>query len=129
MKQDMITWVRDLEEEVISLRRQMRELTGVESDDKWHMLNLTRSEERILRVLLLRDLATHEAIATALYWDKHECYGDETIKVFMSNIRRKLPFLKPWITCKWGLGYVLHPEGKHRLMFELRNPGVASKPA
>jgi DNA-binding response OmpR family regulator len=123
MTEDKAKWVRDLQDEIETLKRQLREVTGSgDTNHRWDMLGLTPSEERILRVLLVRDFAPHDALHTAVYWDKRDNGADATIKVFIAHLRKKLPFLRPWIKCLSGRGYALHYEGKHRLLFELMNP-------
>jgi len=124
MNRDEAIWLSDAKEEAATLKRQLREITG-EDSEKWHLLGLTKSEERVLRVLLIRDFVPMEAFETALYWDKPEIADSRTLQVFICRIKEKLPFLREWIKPKYGQGYWLHPEGKHRLMFELQNPGVA----
>lgn len=72
---------------------------------------LTKTEQRIVRVCLARELATKEAIATALYWDKDEpADGMSNINVHMSKIRRKLKPFGIEIKTSWGKGFYVPSE-------------------
>jgi DNA-binding response OmpR family regulator len=115
---DMVRWCRDLEAEVEHLRRQIKQICG-DDEPRLHKFGLTPSEERILRLLLIRDFASHEAISSILYWDKREEASPGTVKVFVSNLRRKLPAIKHWLKCVAGRGYYLTQEGKHWIRAEL----------
>lgn len=129
MTPDQIKWVRDLEDEVAHLRRTLKSITdgdGADPRDLWYKLGLTAMEQRLLRVLMLRSYAPRGVMMDALYWDKRDTADPKIIDVLLTRIRKKLPFLRPHIVVKYGEGHSLTPEGKHRLMFELRYPTGAT---
>lgn len=79
---------------------------------EWH---LTPTQERIMRVCLTREVATKEAIATALYWDKPEpAEAINNINVHMVRIRRKLKPFGIEIKTRWGKGFYVPAETRDR---------------
>lgn len=118
MTTDTEKWRRDLEEEVAFLRQQLKTICG-EDSDRMYKFKLTPQEERIVRLLLIREFVPYDAIEAALSWDKHEVVAPATVKVFVSHIRRKMPAIKPWLVNKSGRGYYLAPEGKHWIKAEM----------
>jgi hypothetical protein len=123
--QDLEKWNRDLREEIETLKQQIKVICGEgDSNNKLHHIKLTPSVERILRLLLIREFVPYEAIDTILSWDKLDIPSAECVKVYVSVLRRKLPFLKGGLINKPTRGYYLTKEARHRLMFELQFPGV-----
>ena len=120
---DQDKWRQDLEDEIARLKAQIKQICGADCDSL-HRLKLTPFEERILRLLLIREFASYDAIDTILYWDKAEMASPATVQVLMSGIRRKVPEIRQWIINKPGRGYYLTPEGKHWIKAEmiLRKP-------
>jgi len=80
---------------------------------------LTKTEQRIMSVCLARDLATKEALAAALYWDKEDpADGPSNVKVHISKIRRKLKPFGIEIKTIWGQGF--HVPAEIREQFRSR---------
>jgi two-component system cell cycle response regulator CtrA len=78
-------------------------------------LGLTPSEERVLRVLVARPLASREALRAALYRDfGREAGSDTTIAVFVHRLRRKLAPAGIQIATSWGRGWSLAGEARAR---------------
>jgi hypothetical protein len=122
--------VRKLRAEVALLRienarlREQLEAIGTAATEsfppEW---GLSKSEGKMLRVILARQLATFEAIAGVLYDDSpKEEPGLATLKVFAMRIRRKLAEagVEVRVEGKWGEGFYIREEGKAKLRAALR---------
>lgn len=119
---------RKLREENEALREQIAYLQAAlmgpeELPLEW---GLTKTEQRIVRVCLTRDIATKEAIATALYWDKDEPEDAiSNIRVHLSKIRRKLKPFGIEIKTSWGNGFYV-PSGIRERFQSRRNERKAA---
>lgn len=100
------------------LREQVRQLKAALVVDtqipaEW---GLTSSEATLLMVLAGREMATYEAIITALYGARP---GDppsaEIVKVWLHRLRRKLAPHGATITTIWGRGCFLDADTRQRL--------------
>lgn len=80
-------------------------------------LGLTGREACAFGVLLAREIATKEAIMTALYGGK--CDADQAepkiVDVFVCKARKKLKAFGIEIKTAWGQGYYLDAETKRRV--------------
>lgn len=78
---------------------------------------LTGSEARVFGVLMNRDLATRDAMMTALYANKAD--DDEAeikiVDVFVCKMRKKLKPFGIQIGIQWGQGYYLTPVMKDKV--------------
>lgn len=87
---------------------------------------LTPTQERIVRVCLTWEVATKEAIATALYWDKPEpAEAINNINVHMVRIRRKLEPFGIEIKTRWGKGFYVPAETRERFRPRLAQRAAA----
>ncbi len=100
--------IRRLEDEV----EQLREDHGLafESPIEWR---LTTHESQILGILMAKEVATRDGIATLLYADR---VGDapaiKIIDVYVCKLRRKVASHGVEIGTLWARGYYLTPEAK-----------------
>lgn len=69
-------------------------------------VHFTPSEDRVLRVLVARAVATDDMIAAALWGLHHEQHW-KGIAVRVCQLRKKLRFAKASITHERGIGYSL----------------------
>ncbi|SEQ71000.1 two-component system, cell cycle response regulator CtrA [Faunimonas pinastri] len=77
---------------------------------------LTGSENRVLGVLLKRDLATRNALLAALYRDDGRDQPEEKIiDVFICKLRAKLRPFGLEIATHWGNGWSMTPAMKARI--------------
>lgn len=91
-----------------------------EDDDRFVLerrFGLTRTESRVLSILMKRDIARTTTIETSLYGGRAE--GDQpdtnVITVFISKIRRKVSPLGIVIKTRSGVGWYLEPDAKTKL--------------
>lgn len=98
----------------------MRFLTPVE----WR---LTGSEGRVFGVLMEREVATKQAIMTALY--RTDGMRDEAeikiVDVFICKVRKKLQAFDIKIETRWGEGYFMAAAAKDHVR-RLMNPALAA---
>jgi hypothetical protein len=115
----------DLRVENETLRERIAQLEGIlfdrhKSPPEW---GLTKSEDRVFGVLLSREIATLEAIATALYGDRLDDWpGDEICRVFIHRMRSKLLPHDVVINTVWGRGY--HLDARTKAKFKVQRGGA-----
>ncbi len=110
---DVDARIEALEERVELLQERVHQLEGamgmlILAPPEW---GLTPSEMRVLGVLLARELATKDAIMSALYRDNGKDEAEvKIVDVFVCKIRRKLKAFGFEISTRWGVGYeILDP--------------------
>jgi len=107
--------IEALEAENERLRNRVEQLEAAEglsfiAPPEWA---LTGREMRLFGVLMARDLATKNAIMTALYGDRiDEPPEIKIVDVFICKLRAKLKRFEVAIETVWGLGYRLSAESK-----------------
>lgn len=114
----MCTRCEELEEELRTLKAEVYGLQwdppkalGISQGQELGILRALIARDRPAPIWLLQDVAARDAT--------HAIWGDvpnSQIKVIISKMRRKL---RPWglgIEVVWGVGYVLPPETRHRLL-------------
>lgn len=78
-------------------------------------LGLSRSLDKVLRVIASREYATSAMIHAALDWDKPEPLESRSAQVYVSKLRRKLAPYGIDIKNRHGVGYYIEPEAKEAL--------------
>jgi DNA-binding response OmpR family regulator len=108
--------LREQLEESQEENRQLRAVLFAEAPVTWRELDLTPSEEVLLRALFYRDgFCAHETLDWRLRAHSGRGLGGtEILKVIMCRLRTKLRGLDPAIEIGtvWGRGYVMTPENK-----------------
>ena len=105
--------IANLKAECDKLRLQVQGLTALLTDERpWpRSLNLTPSEEKLLRILYKREFLTKEQAYGSFYWDRADGGPDSKIlDVHICHIRAKLP--PESIETIWGRGYRLTDAGR-----------------
>jgi hypothetical protein len=102
---DLMTANETLRERVFQLEELLTGGVGFRAPVEW---GLTRSEERVLGVLVAREVATNDALVTILYGGRDAYPGapEAMVKLYVMRLRRKLP-AGSRIATLWGRGYSL----------------------
>jgi two-component system cell cycle response regulator CtrA len=114
--------IAELRAERDELAERVRQLEAILRDDAWVPTEweLTGSEVIILNMLATRELATKDALLTALYGDDPDGGANEKIlDVFILKLRRKLAPRGLHIETAWGQGHRL-TKASRRLTTALR---------
>ena len=111
--------IAKLEAENDQLREEVRQLRKILTPKldipvEW---GLTDSEEMVFACLLSRNFATKEMIMMSIYSDSNvEIRQEKICDVFICKIRRKLKPFGIEIHTKWGSGWWIDSEHKHRFL-------------
>ena len=91
--------------------------------------DLTRSEEKLLGVLLRRGIAPYDALTTALYQGRvgRDVQEVETLRVHILNLRRKLAVFGIAIRNVHAFGYMLTDETRERIRAAIAIIGEGSR--
>lgn len=102
---------------VYALRQRIRDLETI-IGVHWQaprVLNLTRSEERVLGVITARPVVSHAALYDALYSLRLNPPDPMIVKAFIFRVRRKMAPHEITIDLRWGFGYEITPDNLARL--------------
>jgi two-component system, cell cycle response regulator CtrA len=83
------------------------------------MIGIPRNMERLLAMLLKREVVTRDGALLAIYsgmpntWDKEP--DPKIIDVFICKLRTRLKKYGIKVSCKWGLGYFMDGDNKKKL--------------
>lgn len=84
-----------------------------------YLIGLSKNEIRILSTLIRKDVATHDSILDAMYWDCEEpARYDKIIHVYICRLRKKLKKHKIKIINIIGTGYMILLKDRERLRNE-----------
>lgn len=126
-----------VDEQVEELRELKKSITETPVEQPW--FGLPKYQERLLRVVMLKDLVSTANCHTAMYFDKdidHRA-GYNAVGVQMAHVRNRLRHYLGegnWIECQWGHGYYVTKENKLKIRIALadyleKNPhGGLKKP-
>lgn len=89
-------------------------------------LGLTPSQIRILGVLLVRTMVTHSQFYTVLYEGRDVDITGNTLKVFISHMRKKLAPYGIKINTIWGQGFCMTEGSKDLLRALMAKDGIKS---
>ncbi len=102
-QQDEIDQLKDLHfEPVLNIRETVK---------------LTKMESRLLGFLMKRDLASKDAIMTALYFDRHDSEWPDVkiLDILIMKTRQKLKDHDITIETVWGQGWRISSENKQKI--------------
>lgn len=109
------SYVQSLEVQNDELRlrvEQLEDMLGMRLDAPIE-IGLTASEAKVFGLLQRVEMATKQAIMSALYYERIDTEPElKIVDVFVCKLRAKL---KPWrieIETLWGTGYHMTPESK-----------------
>ena len=106
--------IKKLMEENETLRERIRQLEDICSEPKPlpRRLGLTKREDEIVRILLVRGAASHEFMRVVIYGEDEQ--ARDLAKVFICKARDKLRRWGIVIGTKWGWGYDLPEQSREK---------------
>ena len=107
--------IKKLMEENDTLRERIRQLEDICSEPKPlpRRLGLSKREDEIVRMLLVRGAASHEFMRVVMYGEDER--SRDLAKVFVCKARDKLRKFGIVVGTRWGWGYEMPEESRAKL--------------